>query len=71
MTRDELIEMHAKTDAMERVNMRVRIDTLERALAGIVNHWREFGEMMINNQDDYGLDERMDAAATLIPDRVA
>ena len=31
MTRDELIEMHAKTDAMERVNMRMRILELEAA----------------------------------------
>lgn len=32
MTRDELAEMHGKTDALERVNMRMRIFELENAL---------------------------------------
>lgn len=32
---DALIEMHAKTDALERVNMRVRITHLENALREI------------------------------------
>lgn len=53
----------------------VRIERLETALAGIISHWREFGPMMVFNnavnRDDYGLDERMDAAAKLVPDRVA
>ena len=39
---------------------------MDAALLGIINHWREFGEMMITNKDDYGLSERIDAAAELI-----
>ena len=35
MTRDELIELQARTDAMERVNMRVRIAGLERRMASV------------------------------------
>lgn len=31
------IEMHAKTDAMERVNMRVRITQLEAALVALID----------------------------------
>ena len=42
-----------------------RIEALEAALRGIVNHWDEFGEMM-GVRDDYGLIERMDAARKLI-----
>ena len=43
-----------------------RIEALEAALSGIINHWNEFGEMMFANKDDYGLSERLDAAAKLI-----
>ena len=48
----------------------IRIERLETALAGIIGHWREFGEMMVKDQDDYGLDEWIEAAAKLVPDRV-
>lgn len=41
-------------------------NALHSALSGIVSHWYEFGEMMVNNQDDYGFDERIDAAAKLV-----
>ena len=41
-------------------------DQLRRTLEGIIDHWREFGEMMINNQDDYSFDERIEAAAKLV-----
>lgn len=37
MTRDEYIEMAGKADAMERVNMRVRIQELERALQALLD----------------------------------
>lgn len=47
-----------------------RIAELENALRGVVRHWREFGGMMIYNnavnRDDYGMDERIEAAAKLI-----
>ena len=44
----------------------LRGNTLHAALSGIVDHWWEFGEMMVNNHDDYGFDERIDAAAKLV-----
>lgn len=37
MTPNELAELHGKTDAIERVNMRVRIQEFERTLSD----WRE------------------------------
>lgn len=47
-----------------------RIAALEAALRGVVGHWREFGGMMIYNnaanRDDYGMDDRIEAAAKLI-----
>jgi hypothetical protein len=39
---------------------------LYRALSGIVEHWYEFGDMMISNQTDYGLEERIASAAKLL-----
>ena len=41
MTEAEMIEMHAKADAMERVNMRVRIIKLEAALREIAGTYDE------------------------------
>ena len=41
-------------------------NALHTALSGIVSHWYEFGEMMVNNQTDYGFDERIDAADKLL-----
>lgn len=45
-----------------------RIDKLERALRGIIAHWNEFGQMMVcgSNKDDYGFDERIEAASKLV-----
>ena len=43
-----------------------RIAELETALRGIIDHWNEFGYMMRENNDDYGLSERMDAAEKLL-----
>ena len=47
-----------------------RIEKLEIALAGIIDHWREFGGMMVynnsENRDDYGLDERIERVAPLV-----
>lgn len=43
-----------------------RIAELEAALGGIIDHWNEFGPMMIENKTDYGLDERIAAAEKLI-----
>lgn len=45
---------------------RLRIAVLEAALRSIIGHWWEFGEMMLTHQTDYGLSERMDAAAKLV-----
>lgn len=45
-------------------------ERLQTALAGIIMHWREFGEMMCKDQADYGMDERIEAAAKLVPDRM-
>lgn len=42
-----------------------RIEALEAALSGIVNHWNEFGEMM-QCKYDYGFGERLDAATRLL-----
>jgi hypothetical protein len=39
---------------------------LATALRGIVDHWYEFSAMMIEAQDAYGMDERMDAADKLL-----
>ena len=39
---------------------------IEEAMRGIINHWNEFAEMMIENKTDYGLGERIDAASKLI-----
>lgn len=39
---------------------------IERSLDNLVDHWFEFGDMMINNQDAYGFDEKVDDAAKLI-----
>ncbi len=43
---------------------------LELSLRGIVNHWREFGDMIVLNnavnKDDYGMSERIEAAAKLV-----
>jgi hypothetical protein len=39
---------------------------IETALRGIIGHWYEFAEMMIENKTDYGLGERIDAAAKLV-----
>jgi hypothetical protein len=43
-----------------------RIELLENALRGIIDHWWEFGEMMMTNADTYGFDETIDAAAKLV-----
>lgn len=45
-----LIEMHAKTDAMERVNMRMRVTELETVLSALVTHWRA-GDSLIEMED--------------------
>lgn len=42
------------------------IAALEAALRGIANHWYEFGSKMIEHKDDYGLGERIEAAAKLV-----
>lgn len=65
-----LVEALAKCGEKEKAQ-RLRIAELEMALAGVISHWREFGEMMCKDQTDYGLDERIEAAAKLIPERVA
>ena len=43
-----------------------RAERLEAMLIGIVDHWWEFGDMMIENKDDYGFSERIDLAAKLV-----
>ena len=45
-----------------------RIETLESHLRGIVNNWYEFGQMMLENKADYGLDERISHAHELLKD---
>lgn len=73
-TPEMLVEALAKCGAKEKA-LRDRVDKLETALAGVIAHWREFGAMIVynnaTNRDDYGLDERIEFAAKLIPDRVA
>lgn len=46
----------------------VTVDKYERALRGIISHWNEFGGQITfgDNRDDYGFDERIDAAARLV-----
>jgi hypothetical protein len=60
--------------ALKNADQAQRIEQLETALAGLISHWREFGEMIVFNnavnRDDYGFDERMEHAARLVPDRV-
>lgn len=57
-------EMVPITELLEHLNK------TDRALAGIINHWREFSDMMIFNnavnRDDYGMSERIEAAAKLV-----
>lgn len=43
-----------------------RIEALESHLSGIVENWYEFGEMMVKNQTDYGLEERMSFASDFL-----
>jgi hypothetical protein len=41
-------------------------ERLRIALDGIIDHWWEFGDMMIENKDDYGFSERIDLASKLV-----
>lgn len=54
----------------KRIALSNRVLDLERALAGVVNHWNEFGDMIVLNnavnKDDYGMSERIDAVSKLI-----
>ena len=47
-----------------------RMERLEAVLTGIVDHWWEFGDMIVfnnvENKDDYGFSERIDLAAKLV-----
>jgi hypothetical protein len=47
-----------------------RAERLEAVLTGIVDHWWEFGDMIVfnnvENKDDYGFSERIDIAAKLV-----
>jgi hypothetical protein len=68
--------MHGDGDGWQkRVNDLIRAlrderTALRRSLAGIVDHWNEFGDMVVLNnavnRDDYGMSERIDAAAKLV-----
>lgn len=46
------------------------LNAVDRALNGIIDHWREFGGMIVFNnavnRDDYGLGDRIEAAANLV-----
>ena len=43
-----------------------RIGELEMALLGVIDHWREFGSMMIENKTDFGFDERIELIAKMV-----
>lgn len=43
-----------------------RVGELNMALAGIIDHWREFSGMMFENNTDYGFDERIELIAKLV-----
>lgn len=62
--------MDTEIAAAELKRLDARTEKLETALRGVVNHWREFGEMIVLNnavnRDDYGFDERVEDAARLI-----
>lgn len=42
------------------------LEQFRRSLRGIVDHWNEFGTMMVENKTDYGLSERIDEAEKLL-----
>lgn len=46
------------------------LNKYQRALSSLVKHWDEFGDLIVMNnavnRDDYGMDERMYAAAKLV-----
>ena len=62
--------MDTEIAAAELKRMDARTEKLETALRGVIEHWREFGEMIVynnaTNRDDYGFDERVEDAAKLI-----
>lgn len=63
------VEFYLANDPTQQTSLEdIGLSPLEMALRGIVNHWREFGDMIVfgDNRDDYGLGERMDAAAKLL-----
>lgn len=66
MDTDRELELLRKVDGLV-----VERERLQTALAGVVMHWREFGQMMCREQTDYGMDERIEHAARLVPYRVA
>ena len=43
-----------------------RVGEFEMALRGVIDHWREFGHMMIENKTDYGFDERLELIAKMV-----
>ena len=59
-------EMLARSAVLAMADKDQRIAELETALRGIVDHWYEFAEMMIEDKTDYGLGERIDAVAKLV-----
>lgn len=54
----------------KRIQLSNRVLSLEQTLARLVNHWREFGGMIVTNnavnRDDYGFDEQIEAAAKIV-----
>lgn len=41
-------------------------DIVRHQLIGIIDHWREFGDMTMRDKQDYGIGERIEAAAKLL-----
>lgn len=67
----EWLELHrqcitADRDGAEAEKAADEIEILRRALAGIVSHWDEFSNLMVAKKDDYGLDERINAARKIL-----
>jgi hypothetical protein len=58
---DELMVAQARI-----LNLEAQVERHRNVLVGVVDHWWEFGDMMIENKDDYGFGKRIDGAAKLV-----
>lgn len=58
--------LHIRVMTVQTADLRDRVALLEDALGHVIDHWWEFGEMMMANAYTYGFDEKIDAAAKLV-----